>query len=256
MEPTNKKQPLITLSIVSHGDWECIEPLLESLGRHEQPDRLQIILTDNLGNEIPERAGGPGLTLIRNRSPLGFASNQNQAFRSAAGMYFCILNPDVVFEDEIFPPLIGRLQSGQADIIAPLIVDSSAAPQDSFRAFPTPFEVVRRRLPGYRFMPPAKDEAGLVRPDWFAGMFMLMKSETFIQLQGFDERYHLYFEDVDFCARAQLAGLKLVVDTNIRVQHNAHRASRKKFVYLLWHLQSALRFFTSPVYKRIARKQK
>jgi N-acetylglucosaminyl-diphospho-decaprenol L-rhamnosyltransferase len=246
----------ITISIVSHGDWKRIEQLLESLQLHEQLGRLQIILTDNLWNEIPNEISIPDVTLLRNRSPLGFASNQNQAFRTAAGKYFCILNPDVVFEEEIFPTLIGRLESGQADIIAPLIVDSSATPQDSFRAFPTPFELVRRRLPGYRFSPPSKDEAGLVRPDWVAGMFILMKSETFRQLQGFDERYHLYFEDVDFCARARLAGLKLVVDTNIRVQHNAHRGSRKKLVYLLWHLQSAVRFFTSIVYKRVVRKLK
>ena len=124
-------------------------------------------------------------------------------------------------------------------------------PQDSFRDFPTPFEVLRRRLPGYRFTPPPVDNTGLVKSDWIAGIFMLMRSETYRRINGFDEKYHLYFEDVDFCARARLAGLKVLVDTNVRVQHDAHRASRKKLIYLFWHIQSAFRFFTSPVYKRL-----
>jgi GT2 family glycosyltransferase len=85
-------------------------------------------------------------------------------------------------------------------------------------------------------------------------MFMLMKSATYREIRGFDERYRLYFEDVEFCARARLAGLKLMVDTNVKIQHNAHRASRKEFIYLLWHLQSAIRFFTSPTYKNGVRR--
>ena len=80
---------------------------------------------------------------------------------------------------------------------------------------------------------------------------MLMASETFRSLSGFDEKYHLYFEDVDFCARAKLAGLKLLVDTNVRVFHDAQRASRNNIIYLLWHIQSAIRFFTSSVYKKL-----
>ena len=85
---------------------------------------------------------------------------------------------------------------------------------------------------------------------------MFMRSETYRVLNGFDEKYRLYFEDVDFCARAQLAGLKILVDTNIRIQHDAHHASRKNLIYLFWHIQSAFRFFTSPVYKKIKQKSK
>jgi hypothetical protein len=109
-------------------------------------------------------------------------------------------------------------------------------------------------LPGYHFIPPAANVDGLVEPDWIAGIFMLMKSETYREINGLDEKYRLYFEDVDFCARAKLAGLKLIVDTNTRIQHNAHRASRRKLVYLLWHIQSAVRFFTSPTYKKVVRR--
>lgn len=254
----NKVDPQVTLSIVSHGDAGKVEQLLDSLQRYERASRFQVIITDNLGDDVPEIKGPEwqSLHIIRNKKPLGFARNHNQAFQLTASKYFCVLNPDVLFEQEVFLPLIKRLENGQADIVAPLIVDTSAAPQDSFRNFPTPVEIIRRRLPGYRFMLSSTDNAGLVRPDWIAGTFILLKSDAYRKINGFDEKYRLYFEDVDFCARARLAGLKIVVDTKVRVRHDAQRASRKKFIYLLWHIQSAIRFFGSPVYKQVLQKWK
>jgi len=256
MQKSGINYPLITISIVSHGDAQKVALLLDSLYRYESADQFQVIITDNLGNDIPELNGykRESLMIIRNKEPLGFARNQNQAFQFAVGKYFCVINPDVLFEQEVFASLIKRLENQEADIVVPIIMDTSSALQDSYRYFPTPYEIIRRRLPGYKFEPPAVDTAGLVRPDWVAGMFMLMESETFRSLCGFDEKYHLYFEDVDFCARASLAGLNLLVDTNVRVRHDAQRASREKIIYLIWHIQSAIRFFTSPVYKKVIHK--
>jgi hypothetical protein len=232
--------------------------LLESLHRYEPVDRFQIIITDNLGDDIPKIAGSKwqSLNIVRNKKALGFSHNHNRAFKLAQGKYFCVLNPDVLFEQAVFHHLISLVTNAQTDIVAPLIVDANAVHQDSFRDFPTPFEIIRRRLPGYRFSPPLANALGLVQPDWIAGIFMLMESKTYHDLKGFDENYRLYFEDVDFCARAQLDGLKLLVDTNIRVRHDAHRASRKKLIYLIWHIQSAIRFFTSPVYRKALQNSK
>jgi GT2 family glycosyltransferase len=222
----------------------------------ERANSIQIIVTDNIGHEFPEMNNSPwsSLTILRNERKMGFASNHNRAFQFAKGKYFCVLNPDILFEQEVFSSLIELLESKQADIVSPLIVDRNSNPQDSLRKFPTPFEIIWRRLPGYRFILPFENVAGLVKPDWIAGMFMFMSSETYHAIKGFDERYRLYFEDVDFCARAQLAGFKIIVDSNIRIQHNAHRASRKNLLYLFWHLQSAIRFFTSPTYKKAVQK--
>jgi GT2 family glycosyltransferase len=246
-----KTKHFVTVSIVSHGDSKKVIRLLSSICKFEQAKSIQVIVTDNLGHEIQEVDDAPWLSLeiLRNEATLGFARNHNQAFQLATGKYFCILNPDVIFKEEIFHPLILLLENKQADIVAPRIEDSDTTLQDSYRKFPTPFQIIQRRLPGYRFSHPSPDTSGLVQPDWIAGIFMLMKSESYRNLNGFDEKYRLYFEDVDFCARAQLTGLKLLVDTNVHVQHNAQRSSRKKLIYLLWHIQSAFRFFSSPVYK-------
>jgi hypothetical protein len=249
-------EPIITISIVSHGDAEKIGYVLTSLQKYE-PDtkRFQVILTDNWGQNLTEFDPTPwaSLHVLRNQQSLGFAQNHNRAFALAQGKYFCVLNPDVVFDQPVFDHLLTRLQNNQADIVAPQIVDSNGNAQDSFRALPTPSEIFRRRLPGYRFNPITPDDEGLIHPDWIAAMFWLIPSAVYRQLGGLDEKYRLYFEDVDFCTRARLAGMKVLVDTNLHIRHDAQRSSRRKFYYLLLHIQSALRFFASPVYRQARR---
>jgi N-acetylglucosaminyl-diphospho-decaprenol L-rhamnosyltransferase len=248
--PSN--QPLVTLSIVSHGDAEKIGRLLNSLRTCEQNSQFRVILTDNLGDNLPsfDSLAGLSFEMLRNHRPRGYGWNHNQAFRLVKTKYFCILNPDVLFVQAVFGRLIALLETGKAGIVAPLIVDSGAVVQDSFRTLPTPLEIIRRKIPGYRLAPIPADADGLVRPDWMAGMFLFLSSDTYRRLKGFNESYRLYFEDVDLCTRARLAGLKLLVDTHVRIQHDAQRASSRNFRHLLWHLGSAFRFYTSQVYRQ------
>jgi len=245
--------PLVTISIVSHGDANKIERLLTSLQSHElDTKRFQIVLTDNLEKELPEFDPSPwaSLNILRNSTPLGFAQNHNNAFQLAQGEWFAIINPDLVFEQSVFGKLLDRLQADWNMILAPYIVDKSGQVQDSFRRLPTPLELIWRRLPGYKFEALEPDRDGLVHPDWIAGMFLFMSHETYRKLGGMDARYRLYFEDVDFCTRARLAGIKVLVDTHLHIRHDAQRSSRKRFYYLLLHTQSAWRFFSSPVYRQ------
>ena len=246
-----------TLSIVSHGDTKKIDRLLASLQKSEHNlARFQVILTDNLLDELPDFAPTPWgqLTIIRNKKPLGFAENHNRAFELARGEYFAILNPDLIFDRPVFDQLINSLRMHNADLIAPKIVDETGVLQDSFRTLPTPVELIRRRLPGYTFKPYLPDSDGIVRPDWIAGMFWLVRSESYRQLGGMDKKFFLYLEDVDFCTRARLRGMKILVDSNIQVIHEAKRSSRKSLKYFFLHIQSAILFFASSVYWQALKK--
>jgi GT2 family glycosyltransferase len=76
-------------------------------------------------------------------------------------------------------------------------------------------------------------------------MFMLFRAETLRSMGGFDERYFLYYEDVDLCARLREAGYEVAVCTEASAIHAARRESRRNLRFAKWHLRSALRFFTS-----------
>jgi GT2 family glycosyltransferase len=250
--------PLITLSIVSHGHAREVGHLLTSLQNQEgDAARFQLIITDNLGNDLPDYDPAPwaSLHVLRNDRQMGFAQNHNRAFELAKGRYFAILNPDLIFEQPIFERLIAGFHAHQVALIAPEIVDANGVVQDSFRILPTPFEIIRRRLPGYKFDALQPDHEGIIRPDWAAGMFWLMSSDIYRQLGGMDEKYRLYFEDVDFCTRARLKGIQVLVDSKVQIRHDAQRSSRRDLYYLFLHTLSAIRFFKSPIYRQIRRKR-
>lgn len=252
-----KDDSLITLSIVSHADSEKISNLLTSLQKHENTKQLQLILTDNLQNQLPDfdSAHWNSLHIIRNNKPKGFAENHNQAFQLAQGKYFAILNPDLIFEESILEKLINDLETHQLDLIAPQIVDEKNVTQDSFRGLPTPLKLIKRRLVEEQIESFQVDHQGLIHPDWIAGMFWLMKSDTYRRLNGMDEKFRLYFEDVDFCTRARLNKMKIAVNANIKIRHDAQRSSRKNIYYLLLHTCSAFKFFSSAIYWQALQKK-
>jgi hypothetical protein len=231
-----------------------LRTLLESLAQHELIGRIQLLVTDNLLHDLRDLPvdGWHSVTILRPKRPLGFARNHNIAFERAAGKYFCVLNPDVMFQGGVLAALVDLVERGQGHIVAPIMRNSRGQLQDSFRELPTPMRLLSRRFGRHRPLPPPAAGA-LLHPDWIAGTFMLMRSTTFSQLKGFDQRYRLYFEDVDLCTRARLQGLTITVDPGLQVLHDARRASRRPGLQFLWHVQSAVRFFASPEYGRARR---
>lgn len=236
--------------MVSHGDSAPLQTFLRTLILHEPAEKIQLIVTDNLGQDLAALDPTPwhSLTIIRNERPAGYAANHNAAFAMAQGEYFCVANPDVCFTQPVLQTLLGSIHAGDGAIAGPLIVDSNGLVQDSFRDLPSPAQILGRGLRRWAPLRHFVVHGQLLRPDWIAGIFLVLRSDTFARLHGFDSRYHLYFEDVDLCTRARLTGLPSVVNTTVRVEHDARRSSHRQWRYLFWHLQSMGRFFMSPVY--------
>jgi len=79
---------------------------------------------------------------------------------------------------------------------------------------------------------------------------MLFRSTAYAQVGGFDERYFMYGEDFDICARMQLAGWKLQVGENLLARHEAQRASHADTRHLYWHVSSLLKLWGSATFWR------
>jgi len=244
--------PDISISVVSHQQLALVSKLLDDLAAHCQDSYFEVILTLNLDETLPftlERFSFP-VKLIRNPSPKGFGANHNQAFSQASGRHFCVLNPDIRFNSNPFSALLACLQDAMIGVVAPLVCGPDGRVEDSARYFPSPLKILgkvinRNQGPDYVI-----GEA-LLYPDWVGGMFMLYAREIFARLGGFDERYFLYYEDVDICARLKLLGYCAQLCPQAQVVHHAQRSSHANFKYLRWHLRSMMRFFLSPVYWRL-----
>lgn len=230
---------MIAVSIVSHGHGEMVRVLVGRL--IELPQISQIILTLN----IPEQLNldpSEKISIIRNGSPRGFGSNHNAAFQLCKADYFCVLNPDITFVKNPFSQLLDDLKRYSANVVAPLVVNKDGGIEDSIRYFPTIPSLVRKLLFQFqsRYLTTANSKP--FSPEWVAGMFMLFTASTYKQLNGFDEKYFLYYEDVDICVRIWRSGLRLVVDPAVTVVHDAQRASRRNFHHMKLHLSSMSRY--------------
>jgi len=243
---------LLSISVVSHGQMAMVIDLMQDIHEHCQNSDLELILTLNLDEDISFQASdfSYAITIIKNSTPKGFGANHNQAFRQASGQLFCVVNPDIRFESDPFPSLLEGLKDPTVGISAPLVIGPAGELEDSTRRFPTPVCILLKV-----FGQQNKYEISLMNcgfdPDWVGGMFMLFPHQVFQQLHGFDERYFLYYEDVDVCARLRLAGYRVAVCNRSQVVHHAQRSSHRSLKYFRWHLASMIRFFLSPVYRQL-----
>ena len=236
---------MITLSVVSHRQAGLVAGLLRDIVSLRRAD-LEVILTVNLPETLGEDVLGqlPPLKVIRNARPLGFAANHNAAFRASHGEYFCVMNPDIRMTQDPFPALLEALRAPRVALAAPRIVAPDGSIEDSARRFPTWASLLRKLANiGPRLDYAASDQPS--SPDWIAGMFMLFRREDFAGVGGFDECYHLYYEDVDICRRLRLRGRDIRLLPQASVTHDAQRASRRDLAHMLWHARSMLRFLTT-----------
>jgi len=245
----------IHLSIVSHRHGPYIDALLRDLEALPITERLQVTLVDNLpdGREVDLQDSPFPVRVIANPQPQGFGANHNLAF-SAAPLaaerhYFVVLNPDLRISTDVLSPLTAALHDdAHIGVAAPAVRSTDGTLEDSARELPTPQRLLRK-VAGHRGVWPGGEHHARFYPDWIAGMFMLFRAEVFGQLGGFDERFFLYYEDVDLCSRLWLSGYSVLVDPTLSIVHDAQRTSRRNWRYAAWHLRSILRFFASDVYR-------
>ncbi len=232
----------VTLSVVSHEQHALVDALISDLAGIDAPELARVVLTQNLP-EIPpvtSRPRSPQIEVIRNRVALGFGMNHNAAFRKCDTEYFAVVNPDIALMGNPFPALLAALRAG-AGVSAPAVLEPDGRLADTARRIITPAELVRRRLPNYA--PPES-------PRWFAGMFLLFRSDAFRAVGGFDEGFFMYCEDFDICARLRLAGYPLAFVPQVQVVHAAQQLSHRSLRHFRWHISSLSRMWSSPNFWR------
>lgn len=243
---------MVSISVISHAQLRLIHLLLEDIKQYCVAERLEVILTLNTIEELPFSVQDfPfAIKIITNTVPKGFAANHNAAFEQAQGEFFCVVNPDIRLRGDPFPALRQCLFEQDVGVAAPLILNEQGKVEDSARTFPTPFSLLGKAL-GLRKQLDYTIGDQLLFPDWLGGMFLLFPSVVYRKIDGFDERFFLYYEDVDLCARLLLSGYLVVLNPAVPVIHEARRASHRNLKYLRWHVTSMMRFIFSLVFLKL-----
>ncbi|WP_419816369.1 glycosyltransferase [Glacieibacterium sp.] len=238
----------LTLSVVSHGHGGLLTSLLDDLDNQATLAGTKVVVTLNVAEDLSfDSYANILVTVVRNSVPKGFGANHNAAFEHCTTRWFAVLNPDLrIAEVEPFSSLV-RLAATipNVGVLAPRILSSCGETEDAVRTNLTPWSLLLRR----------HGRRGVVTPDlptrrgrafyWLAGMSLMFDAAAYRQIGGFDERFFLYCEDYEICARLYANGYALAVDRHSKIVHDAQRDSHRSVKHLVWHLTSLLRVWTS-----------
>jgi len=249
---------LLSVVIVNYRSGELLNTCLEAVFREIDASDIEAFVVNN------DRAADVSsiqalhqrkVQTIQNATNVGFGAAANIGFKESRGEFLLLLNPDVVVRPGSVESLLETMRSRpEVGIALPQLRNPDDSLQYSCRRFYTWKALWMRRGPWQRRFashPTVRqhlmqdwDHASQAEVDWGLGAAMLIRRRALAGAQLFDERFFLYFEDVDLCLRLHRAGWKVVYNPAAIMTH-AHRrdsaqsgASQAK----LHHLRSLVKF--------------
>jgi GT2 family glycosyltransferase len=224
----------LSILIVTYNSAALVGPLLTHLRRELADLSAEVVLLDNAsqdGTAALVARDFPWVKLHASARNLGFAAGNNTAAAWARGRYLLLLNPDAM-------PQPGSLRAALHQL--------DACPDVGLAAkFPGSATLARLDR---RWANP--DENAVV--DWIPGAFVFVKREVFGQLEGFDEHFFMYYEEVDLCRRLQAQGLKIYYWPALKATHiggasaktvKTERLSRSGSQLESWRMRSGLLYY-------------
>ncbi len=244
------KLPKIGAVVVNYNNPESTRETLSSLLQQSNKKEFELKIylinngcTDTDSANLAEEF--ESVILLESKTNLGFAGGNNLGIKKALVNrcdYLLIVNNDVtILSDNFFETLL----KSTSDITAPLIEYKREG--KTIYDFGGKVDLLFGRNTHLT-------KAG--KPDYFSGACLFVKSQVFKKLIGFDEKFFLYYEDVDFCLRAKCAGFTLGQAVNAKVFHllsdSTNKLGVKKIKILAAsHLRFCLKhlsIFSFPLY--------
>jgi len=228
--------------------------------------RWEAVVVDNASTDGSERlvdALAPQVRLVRNSTNVGFGRAVNQGVAAIRAQLVLIMNPDCRLARGAARTLQAQLEAHDAcAIVGPRILDPDGAVQGSARGDPDMLTGLFGRTGRLRTWFPqfaaarrnvVTDDAmsngsPSVVVDWVSGACMLVRRSAFETVDGFDERYFLYWEDADLCRRLRGRGYHVRYVPGATAVHSVGRSSRSAPAASIraFH-QSAYRYYATHV---------
>ncbi len=218
--------PSIAIVTVNWNSGDLLRHCVESLPAAITPDFVleKMVIVDNASTDDSAnvlKAQGVPLTVLRNTENRGFAFACNQGAALAQADYLLFLNPDTRLLGDSLAPALGFMEdpaNARVGILGIRLIGDTGEPQRSCAREPTPGRIMAQAVgldricPG--LFPPhfmsEWDHADTRPVEQVMGAFLIIRRSLFEFLGGFDDRFFVYFDDVDLCLRARQAGWSVV----------------------------------------------
>lgn len=236
-------KPVISIVIVSWNCWEFLPASLDSIFRQIVPEKEVILIDNDSSDETAQKVSQhyPQVKLIVNPHNSGYARACNQGMREAQGEFILLLNPDTVLQPESLS-MMGQFMKDNPEVgaLGPQLLKPDGSIQPSCRRFPT-YSTLIWEFTGLSRLFPSHPLFG----SWRMGDFgfqeirevdqpmasaLLIRKKVTETVGLMDERFKMFFNDVDYCLRIRQAGFKIVFYPQVRIVHHLGGATRKRRV--------------------------
>lgn len=220
--------------IVTYDSADHIVNCLRSIyGQKSINVKSEIIIIDNASSDstvdvIAKQFSQ--VSLKQNHKNLGFAAAVNQAVSASHGEYILLLNPDTVLEHNFLEIMFSFLQkTPDADIVGVKLVDENNNHHPSawkkVSLMTILFEMILPYSLSIKLVTQSPEKPSIVQN--VSGACMLIRRDVFDKLNGFDTRFFLYYEEIDFCKRAVQSGYKVYYNPDTIVTHFISKSTFK-----------------------------
>lgn len=243
----------LSVIIVNWNGGELLRRCVESLTASPPSAAYEVIVIDNnssdesvarLRESEAARTLGERLRVVENEDNLGFGRANNQAFKLTGAPLLFLLNPDT----EVTPGAVDRLvavvrSGGRVGMAGPKLLNEDGSVQVSvWRGDPSAWEALLTGFRLHKLLPRRARGELLLAEHWdysrrrevgqLGGAAMMLKREVLEEVGGFDERFHMYGEDNEWCSRIRRAGWRIVFEPGAVVKHLGAASSLKRWTSL------------------------
>jgi len=239
---------MLSIVIVNWNTGRLLNQCLNSIASTIDDISFEIVIIDNASSDDSlasldaEQLFGNRLRLIRNEDNVGFARANNQGIAVTSGESIFLLNPDTEVKNGAIGTLINTIQEDpEIGACAPRLLNSDGTTQPSvWRSMPWAWYPIFEGLGLYKCLPKRMRGEFLLGRHWqydrkrtvqgFSGAAFVVRRRLVKEIGAFDEKFHMYGEDIEWCHRMTTSNWKLVFNPVAEVVHHggcsaAHRWS-------------------------------
>lgn len=218
------KGPLFSVIIVTFNSEKTIKDCLASILKYE--NSVEIIVVDNNSHDETcsiVRQFGSQVILVEAGSNLGFAKASNLGAKKSTGDYLIFLNPDAFLTKTRSLEYLQKLLDDNPEygLLGPKLIYPDKTPQPRTRNLPTITRAFAEYILGiqgiYSFYEPKCQK--LCEVESVIGACVIIKKDVFEKVEGFNEKYFLYYEDLDLCKRLSNLRYKIGFTPEVVVEH-------------------------------------
>lgn len=212
----------ISIIIVNYKSKALLKKCLLSLERNMKNVSFEVIIVNNDAEILQKNdLGCPKLNieLINLFQNKGFAKACNIGSQTAMGGLLFFLNPDTEIIEFDAVNLISIFEKEKVGIIGPRLLTKNNEPQPWSTGFATNLADIAKNNLGWIKSKSAWTASSRINVDWVSGAALIMPKSLFNSINGFDESFFMYFEDMDLCIRAKSLDQKIISDPKFKILH-------------------------------------